>query len=81
MNRAKALAVLHKISDKCKMVTIDIVSLDPVYSKDHKTFENYQIKMKCSCDVHTCKELTSILEEHQLEMKEDRGFLILTSKN
>lgn len=80
MNRAKALVVLHKILDKCKMVTIDIVSLDPVYSKDDKTSESYQIKMKCGCDVHTCKELTSILEEHQLEMKEDRGFLILTSK-
>ncbi len=79
MNRAKAMVVLHKISDKCKMVTMDIISLDTIYSKD-ATSENYQIKMKCSCDVHTCKELTSILEEHHLEMKEDRDFLILTSK-
>ncbi len=80
MNRAKAMVVLHKISDKCKMVTMDIISLDEIYPKDDKTSENYQIKMKCSCDVHTCKELTSILEEHHLEMKEDRDFLILTSK-
>lgn len=81
MNRAKAMVVLHKILDKCKMVTMDLVSLDATYSKDDKTSESYQIKMKCSCDVHTCKELTSILEEHQLEMKEDSGFLILYSKN
>jgi hypothetical protein len=60
---------------------MDLVSLDAIYSKDDKTSESYQIKMKCGCDVYTCKELTTILEEYQLEMKEDRGFLILYSKN
>lgn len=80
MNRAKALVVLHKISDKCKMVTIDIVSLDSIPSKDHGTSEDFQIRMKCDCDIHSCKDLTLILEEYQLEIKEENGFIVLYSR-
>ena len=80
LNRAKALMVLHRISDKCKMVTVGIIILDATPSKDHATPEDYQIKMKCNCNIHSCTDLPLIIAENQLEMKEDRGFLILYSK-
>jgi hypothetical protein len=56
------------------MVTVDIISLDPTHSKTNNTSENYQIKMKCSCNIHSCESLENILEQHNLEMKEDKGF-------
>jgi hypothetical protein len=62
------------------MVTIDIISLDSINTKDQRLSEDYQIKMKCDCSIHSCKDLTCILEEYQLEMKEENNFLILNSK-
>ena len=62
------------------MFTIDIISLDSIITKDKRVSEDYQIKIKCDCNIHSCKDLTLILEDYQLEMKEENDFLILTSK-
>ena len=81
MNKAEALAVLHEIYDACKeSLSITRVSLDGS-QVSHILTGGYQIRMKIELDGYSREIIRSIMNKHQLYMKEQNGYVILLSIN
>jgi hypothetical protein len=81
INRTEALAVLHEIFDICRETTlIDYVSLDSKVGQLSGCSRSFNIKMECAFDQHPRARVKPILQKHQLEMKEEKGFVLIHSK-
>jgi hypothetical protein len=81
MKRIEASAVLHEISNSCQeSVLVESISLDLEQDRVPQDSEGYEIKMQCSLDGCSRERIKTILEKHQLEMKQKNGFVILQSR-
>jgi hypothetical protein len=69
--------VLYEINDVCKSLLMTCVSINQPSSQISETPIGYQIKMKCEIDNYTRSCLKPILENHNLTLKEESGFIIL----
>ncbi len=79
MNKLEALAVLHELNEAFgKSGTASCVSLDGS-QVSHIFTGGYQIKLKCELDSKSRDMLKGIIKEHNLEMKEQDGYVILQS--
>jgi hypothetical protein len=81
LKRAEALAVLHEIFEECQESVIYWrVSLDPKESHVVEGSDGFEIKVKCDLDEHSRSVIKTILDRHQLGMKEENGFVLIYSK-
>jgi hypothetical protein len=79
LKKNEALAVLHEIFDSClESIIIDCVSLDPEESPVAQA-EDFRIKVKCNLDRESKNLINPILTKHKLELKQEKGFVILYS--
>jgi hypothetical protein len=79
MNKSEALAVLHEFYDACKeSATASCISLDGS-QVSHIFTGGYQTKMKCELDSYSRDILKGIIKKHNLEMREQNGYVILQS--
>ena len=82
MDKREALAVLEEIKNSCKKGwIITCISLDCPSSQISKSeSNNYQIKMKCKLDKQSKKCLKPIIDQHNLDLKEENGYVTLFAK-
>ena len=81
MKRAEALAVLHEIFEESQESVIYWrVSLDSKESHLVEGSDGFEIKLKCDLDEHSRSVIKSILDRHQLGMKEENGVVVTYSK-
>lgn len=77
MNRTEAIKILFEINDICKSQLMTCVSIDQPSSQIIKTLDGYQIRMKCETSRNSRKCLKPILDKHKLQLKEEKGFIIV----
>jgi hypothetical protein len=82
MDKQEALAVLQEISDLCKKGwIITCISLDcPSSQISQNSTNGYQIKMKCKLDKYSKNCLKPIMQQHNLDLQEENGYVTLFSK-
>ena len=81
VKRPKARAVLHEIFEECQESVIHWrVSLDSKESHVVEGSDGFEIKLKCELDDHSRSVIKTILNKHQLGMKEENGFVLTYSK-
>jgi len=82
MDKIEALAVLQEINTACQKGWIaTCISLDCPSSQIIKQDRNnYQIKMKCRLDPKSKICLKPITEKHNLILKEQNGYITISSK-
>lgn len=79
MKRAEAIAVLHEIFDECKESVI-YWRLDSEESHVVEGSDGFEIKVKCDLDDHSRSVIRTILDRHELGMKEENGVVVTYSK-
>ena len=81
MKRPEARAVLHEIFEKSQESVIHWrVSLDSKESHVIEDSDGFKIGLKCYLDDHSRSVIKTILNKHQLGMKEENGFVLTYSK-
>jgi hypothetical protein len=82
LERTEALTVLHEIFDVCKeSVIMNCVSLDSHVTHRVEESGSFEIRIKCCLDRQSKDCIKPILERHQLDLREEKEFVILFSKN
>ncbi len=77
VNKSEALAVLHEIYNACgESVTMTCVSLDAKQVEHAQT--GYQIRIKCELDNPSRQNILTILEKHNLALKEEKDCLTIS---
>jgi hypothetical protein len=81
VKRPEARAVLHEIFKECQESVIHWrVSLDSKESHVIEDSNGFEIRLKCYLDDHSRRLIKTILDRHQLGMKEENGFVLTYSK-
>ena len=81
MERTEALVVLHEILDVCKeTIIMNCVSLDSQKTPVVEECDSFEIRIKCNLDCQSKDCIMPILEKHQLDLREEKEFAILYSK-
>jgi hypothetical protein len=78
LNKIDALAVMHEILEACnESLTINSVSLDPLYSLNCMFFDGFKITMKCDLDERSRRYIQPILDKRNLKMDTTKGNLMI----
>ena len=81
VKRPEARAVLQEIFDESQESVIHWrVSLDSKKSHVVEGSDGFEIKAKCDLDEHSRSLIKTILDRHQLGMKDENGFVHTYSK-
>lgn len=80
MRKSEALSVIHRILDNCQeSIIMTCVSIDAPYLVPNGN--GYRIRIKCKLDSYSHECLKPILEEYNLTLTEENGYVTLSKQS